>query len=370
MAGFETEKFRAHTQGFLRAFMKQQRVASLAAPMTEFLGATAGLVVLWYGGTQVLGGRLLSPDWFLIFLAAMLSIIHPAKNLSTASNSIQEGLAAARRIFAVLDMEPDITDSPDAVDLHDLSESIEFKDVSFRYAGNDYVLRNVSFKVKKGQSLAIVGPSGAGKSTLVDLIPRFYDPTGGSIEIDGVDLRSVSIRSLREIMGIVTQETILFNDTVRNNIAYGSQSTSFEQVVEAAKAANAHDFIVDLEQGYDTFIGDRGVRLSGGERQRIAIARAILKDPQILIFDEATSSLDSESERLVQDAIEHLLSSRTNFVIAHRLSTVTNSDMILVVDGGRVVEQGTHEELLAAGRLYRKLYDMQFRDYPQTIQEG
>jgi subfamily B ATP-binding cassette protein MsbA len=224
--------------------------------------------------------------------------------------------------------------------------------------------------VKKGQVVAIVGPSGAGKSTLVDLIPRFYDPTEGRVLLDGRDLRGISLKSLRTIMGIVTQETILFNDSVRNNIAYGVEDVPLSGVIDAAKAANAHDFIAALPEGYDTVIGDRGVRISGGERQRLAIARAILKDPEILIFDEATSSLDTESEKLVQDAIERLLSHRTNFVIAHRLSTVTNADLILVVDGGELVEVGRHDELLAAGKVYRRLYDLQFKDYSQTSAEN
>ncbi|MFH1313594.1 MAG: ABC transporter ATP-binding protein [Candidatus Eisenbacteria bacterium] len=370
MEDFETSKFYSHTRGFFSAFMTQQRAASLAPPMTEFLGAAGALIVLWYGGTQVLEGHLLTPDWFLIFLAAMLSIIHPAKNLTHANAKIQEGVAAARRIFELLDTVPEITDGKDAVDIDTINEWLEFENVSFTYGEQECVLRDITFKVKKGQVVAIVGPSGAGKSTLVDLIPRFYDPTSGSVKIDGKDIRKATIRSLRNLMGIVTQETILFNDTVRNNIAYGMGDIPLSKVTEAATAANAHDFISNLPEGYDTVIGDRGVRLSGGERQRIAIARAILKNPQILIFDEATSSLDSESEKLVQDAIEHLISKRTNFVIAHRLSTVTNADLILVLDDGRIVESGRHEELLAAGQVYRKLYDLQFRDYPQAVREG
>lgn len=370
MERFETAKFYEHTRDFYRAFIKQQRAASLAPPMTEFLGACGLLVVLWYGGRQVVGGRLLSPDWFLIFLAAMLSILHPAKNLSYANTRIQEGLSAGKRIFAMLDTEPDIVDAPDAIDIKTVKDGIQFTGVSFKYGGDEYVLKDIDFKVSKGKVLALVGPSGAGKSTLVDLIPRFYDPTEGVVAIDGVDIRKISTRSLRSLMGIVTQEVILFNDTVRNNIAYGAEEMPLDKVVEAARAANAHDFIENLPDGYDTVIGDRGVRLSGGERQRIAIARAILKDPQILIFDEATSSLDSEAERLVQDAIQRLMSNRTAFVIAHRLSTVTNADMILVIDDGRVVEAGKHEALVAAGKVYRRLYDLQFRDVPQMPQEG
>ncbi len=370
MEKFETDKFRKHTQGYYRVFLKQQRTASLAPPMTEFLGAAGLLVVVWYGGRQVIGGHFLTPDWFLIFLAAMLSMLHPAKNLSYASTKIQEGLAAAKRIFAMLDTEPEILDSEDAIDIEGINQGMEFKHVSFRYGDVDYALRDVSFKVRKGQMVALVGPSGAGKSTLVDLIPRFYDPTDGSVALDGIDIRKITTKSLRSLMGIVTQEVILFNDTVRNNIAYGVQEVPLEKVVDAAKAANAHEFIKGLPQGYDTMIGDRGVRLSGGERQRLAIARAILKDPQILIFDEATSSLDSEAERLVQDAIQRLMSNRTAFVIAHRLSTITSADVILVIDDGRIVEAGRHEELVAANKVYRRLYDLQFKDLPQVVQEG
>ena len=370
MESFETAKFYNHTQGFYKIFLKQQKAASLAPPMTEFLGVGGLLVVLWYGGRQVLSGNLLSPDWFLIFLAAMLSILHPAKNLSYASTKIQEGLSAAKRIFAMLDTEPEVVDDPAAVDIKSLEDSIEFKQVGFRYGNEGQVLRDIDFKAKKGQVIALVGPSGAGKSTLVDLIPRFYDPTEGSILFDGVDIRKVTTRSLRSLMGIVTQEVILFNDTVRNNIAYGVESVAFEKIAAAAAAANAGDFIEGLPHGYDTMIGDRGVRLSGGERQRIAIARAILKDPPILIFDEATSSLDSEAERLVQDALQRLMANRTTFVIAHRLSTVTSADVILVIDDGRIVEAGKHDQLVAAGKVYRRLYDLQFKDMPQILQGG
>ena len=370
MENFETSKFFKHTQDFYRTFMKQQKAASLAPPMTEFLGAAGLLIVLWYGGREVISGQGLSPDWFLTFLAFMLSILHPAKNLSYANTKIQEGLSAGKRIFAMLDTKPEIVDAADAVEIAGVREGIEFKNVSFRYGRGDYVLRDVSFKVNKGQVIALVGPSGAGKSTLVDLIPRFYDPTEGSVAIDGVDVRRISVRSLRCLMGIVTQEVILFNDTVRNNIAYGVQDVSMDDVITAARAANAHEFIEALPEGYDTLTGDRGVRLSGGERQRIAIARAILKNPQILIFDEATSSLDTEAERLVQDALQRLMSNRTTFVIAHRLSTVTSADMILVIDAGRIVEAGKHEQLLGAGGLYRRLYDLQFGDVPQVAQEG
>jgi subfamily B ATP-binding cassette protein MsbA len=370
MEDVETRKFFSHTAAYFHSFMKRQRAEALAPVTTEFLGAVGGLVVLYYGGRHVLGGHLLSPESFIAFLLFMLSMIRPAKTLTLAVAKIQDGIAAGRRIFRILDTEPDIVDSADAVGIDGIHEGIEFADVSFKYDTSDYVLKDVSFKVRKGQVIAVVGPSGAGKSTLVDLIPRFYDPTSGSVLLDGHDLRKISLKSLRASMGIVTQETILFNDTVRNNIAYGVEDVPLERIVDAAKAANAHDFISSLPEGYDTVIGDRGVRISGGERQRLAIARAVLKDPQILIFDEATSSLDTESERLVQDAIERLLSNRTTFVIAHRLSTVTNADLILVISGGRLVEMGRHADLLAAGKVYRKLYDLQFKDTTRVLSGG
>jgi len=370
MEGFEDRKFRRDTDGFFNAVVKQRRAAALAPPVTEFLGAVGAVAVLWYGGLQVLRGNMLSPDWFLIFIAAMLSIIHPAKSVIRANNLIQQGIAAAKRIFKVLDTSPDIVNAPDARDVEGLARCLEFKKVDFTYDGEEYVLRDVNLKVNKGQIVALVGPSGAGKSTLVDLIPRFYDPVGGSVELDGVDIRRLKIESLRSLMGIVTQETILFNDTVRNNIAYGHQEVPQSRIIEAARAANAHDFIETLPQGYDTFIGDRGVRLSGGERQRLAIARALLKNPEIFIFDEATSSLDSESEKLVQEAIQRIMTTRTTFVIAHRLSTVSNADLIVVMEGGRIVEQGRHEALMTNGGLYKRLYDIQFRDYSPTAREG
>jgi subfamily B ATP-binding cassette protein MsbA len=369
MEDFENKKFRRHTEGYLRAFMKRQKAESLAPVVTEFLGTAGGLIVLYYGGMHVLGGRLMSPEYFIFFLVAMLSMIRPAKTLSQASAKIQDGIAACTRVAEILETEPDIVDADDAVDIDGLHKSVEFDGVSFKYDTSDYVLEDVSFKARRGQVVAIVGPSGAGKSTLVDLIARFYDPTSGRVTLDGRDLKTIRLNSLRSIMGIVTQETILFNDTVRNNIAYGMEDVPLADVIEAAKTANAHDFIIGLPEGYDTLIGDRGVRISGGERQRLAIARAILKDPQILIFDEATSSLDTESERLVQDAIERLLSHRTNFVIAHRLSTVTNADLILVIDDGRLVEIGRHDDLIAAGKVYRRLYDLQFKDYNQNSSE-
>ncbi|OPZ78161.1 MAG: putative multidrug export ATP-binding/permease protein [bacterium ADurb.Bin431] len=276
-------------------------------------------------------------------------------------NRIQEAMAAAERIFEVLDLEPAVQSRPGAIKLTEFREAIELRGVSFSYGREAEVLRDLSLTIPKGNILAIVGPSGAGKSTLVDLIPRFYDPTEGAIFLDGVDLREIEIGHLRRLMGIVTQETILFNDTVRNNIAYGLSSKPLEEIVEAARIANAHDFISQLPEGYDTNIGERGIALSGGQRQRLAIARAVLKNPPILILDEATSALDTESELLVQQAIERLMRNRTSFVIAHRLSTILRADRIIVLEKGRMVQQGVHDELVAQPGLYQKLYTMQFR---------
>jgi subfamily B ATP-binding cassette protein MsbA len=271
-------------------------------------------------------------------------------------------MAAAERIFGVIDAEERITEPKRPVKLERLSRAIQYEHVSFSYNHNEPVLRDISFEVKVGEVVAFVGPSGGGKSTLLDLLPRFYDPQQGSITIDGADIRTVSLADLRSLMGIVTQETFLFNDSIRRNIAYGLNGTPIEKIAEAARMANAHDFIVGLENGYDTVVGNRGMMLSGGQRQRLAIARALLKNPQILIFDEATSALDTESEILVQEAIDRLMTSRTSLVIAHRLSTVKNADRIMVIDRGRIVEAGTHEKLLAQGGLYHRLHSMQFKD--------
>jgi subfamily B ATP-binding cassette protein MsbA len=299
---------------------------------------------------------------FLGFLFAMFQLMPPIKELSNVNNRIQEASAAGKRVFEVLDTEPNIRDSPDAVLLPAFTTDIRFEGVSFRYGDGETVLDGITLNIRKGEVVAIVGPSGAGKSTLIDLVPRFYDPTGGRILIDGHDLRSVQLRSLRDKIGIVTQETILFNDTVRNNIAYGLDECPIENIVSAAKAANAHAFISEMPEGYDSVIGERGVKISGGERQRLALARAILKNPPVLILDEATSALDTESEILVQEAIERLMTGRTSIVIAHRLSTIQHADRIVVIEGGKIVEAGKHNELIGKTRgLYRKLYQLQFR---------
>jgi len=368
MEEFENQKFKRQTKSYLKSILKITRIRNLASPVTEFLSVVAGAVIIWYGGLQVIVDKTLEPSQFLGFLLIIFQIMPPVKELSNVHNRIQEAMAAGKRILDILDTDPYIKDAPDAVPLVEFRNAIEFQNVSFAYERNvkeetngDFVLKNINFCVRKGEVLAIVGPSGGGKSTLIDLIPRFYDPLFGRILVDRIDLRQIKLKTLREKIGIVTQETILFNDTVRNNIAYGLDDCPMERIVEAAKAANAHNFILEMPQGYDTVIGERGVKLSGGQRQRLSIARALLKNPPIMIFDEATSALDSESEILVQDAIERLMKNRTSFVIAHRLSTIRNADRIIVIDKGEIVQEGTHSELIRQkGGLYKKLYEMQF----------
>jgi subfamily B ATP-binding cassette protein MsbA len=364
MEDYERRRFFRQTGEFFRRMIRLERLAALAGPLTEYLGVVGAVVVLWYGGRQVLIEESISPDLFLMFLAAALSTLTPLRKLSRANNELQVGLAAAGRIFSILDTPAGIKSPPGARAVESFDDRIAYEGVGFSYESGGPVLSGIDLDVAKGDIVAIVGPSGAGKSTLADLLPRFYDPTEGRITLDGRPLTELDLASLRGLMGIVTQETILFNDTVRNNIAYGLEGAPEDAIVAAARAANAHRFIESMPEGYDTEIGERGLKLSGGERQRMAIARAILKNPPILIFDEATSSLDTESERLVQEAIEHLLKGRTVLVIAHRLSTIRNADRIVVLDGGRITEAGTHQELMDLGGLYRHLYDMQFRDEP------
>ena len=362
MEDFENKKFAREGQGYLDTILRVTRVRNLASPSTEFLSAAAGSVIIWYGGMQVLSHEALKASEFLGFLFAIFQLMSPIKELSGVNNRIQEATAAGKRVFDILDTEPGIRDAARPLRLNEFRSDIAFRDVSFHYQEGDPVLAQISLTIRKGEVVAIVGPSGAGKSTLVDLVPRFYDPTGGSIAIDGVDLRDVELKSLRELIGIVTQETILFNDTVRNNIAYGLDDCSLEKVIDAARAANAHNFIQEMPNGYESLIGERGVKISGGERQRLALARAILKNPPILILDEATSALDTESEILVQEAIERLMAGRTSIVIAHRLSTVQHADRIVVLESGRLVETGKHASLLRKhGGLYKKLFNLQFR---------
>jgi len=361
MERFEIGKFMRETERYFRTMLKMARVRKLANPLNELLGTGVGVIILWFGGSQVLRGMVMSPDDFVLYILAIFMMMPPMKSLSGVNNRIQEGLAAAERVFQVLDTQPRIRDEGKE-EIDDLTDSIRYVGVRYGYGEGESLLHDINLEIKAGEVVAIVGPSGVGKTTLLDLLPRFYDPQRGRIELDGRDIREIKVSSLRSLMGIVTQETILFNDTVFNNIAYGLQSLTQEEVERAAEVANAHNFILPLSQGYKTYVGDRGVKLSGGERQRIAIARAILKNPKILIFDEATSSLDAESEKLVQEAINRLIKGRTALIVAHRLSTIRDADKIVVLDEGRIVQKGSHSQLLREDGLYRRLYQLQFAD--------
>jgi len=341
--------------------MKKVRAAGLVMPLVEFLTSFGVAAIVYLGGYRVISGRL-TPGDFFSFMAALLMMYGPIRKLSGVNNTLQTAIGASERIMEVLNLEPDIKDAPDAIEISDFRDSIKFKDVWFSYPDDPktWVLKGINLEVKRGEILALVGESGAGKTTFTDLIPRFYEVTKGAVLLDDVDIRKIKLLSLRNLIGVVSQEVILFNDTVLNNILFGRPDATFEEVVEAAKVAHAHEFITSLPEGYDTEIGEKGVRLSGGERQRIAIARAILKNPPILILDEATSALDAQSEKLVQDALDRLMQGRTVFVIAHRLSTVQMAQKIAVIDKGRIVEIGSHKELLEKGGLYEKLYRLQF----------
>ena len=333
---------------------------AMAHPMSEFLGTGVIVLVLWFGGTLILSENSpITAAAFIYYLTILYSIINPLKDLSKASYNIPRGLASMERIDAILKAENPIVDGKKGVEIPDMKEGIEYKDLSFSYDGERQVLKNINLKIEKGKTVALVGQSGSGKSTMVDLIPRYYDVQEGRITIDGVDVRDMKVKSLRSLIGNVNQEAILFNDSFYNNITFGVENATMEQVIEAAKIANAHDFIMETEEGYDTCVGDWGCRLSGGQRQRISIARAILKNPPILILDEATSALDTESERLVQEALERLMKTRTTIAIAHRLSTIKNADEICVLRDGEIVERGKHDELIQLNGVYKRLNDMQ-----------
>jgi len=342
------------------------KINELSSPLLEFIGALGIAAIIWYGGSMVMEGKT-TVGAFFSFIMALFMLYAPVAKLSRVYNKIQQALAAAARIFEIMDLKPTVRQEPDAISLSPLESGIEFRNVSFSYDDGAMALSGVNLHVKRGSVYAFVGPSGAGKTTLVNLIPRFFDVTGGAILFDGHDIRHVTLTSLREQIGIVTQDVFLFNDTIRNNIAYGRTEAPLEEVEAAAKAAYAHDFIMKAPDGYNTVVGERGHKLSGGERQRLSIARAIMKNPAVLILDEATSALDTESELMVQKALENLMTRRTTFVIAHRLSTILNSDQIVVMDGGRVAEQGRHHVLIAEDGLYRKLFELQFRTAMDTV---
>ena len=359
---FEIRRFAKENLKFFKLVFRQDRLHFFSTPSADMIGVSIGVILLWLGGNEVIGNQSLTPNGFLRFIIFLFAMLQPARKLGNVNAQIQTGLASATRVFSILDTQNDIYECETPEQLDTFNQKIEFSDVTFQYESSGKPsLVNINTKIQKGEIVALVGNSGAGKSTFVDLIPRFYDITSGTISIDGKNIKDVSQHALRSLMGIVTQETILFNDTIVNNIAYGVEFANIDQVKKAAIGASALDFIENLPDGFDTIIGERGTRLSGGQRQRLSIARAIMKNPEILILDEATSALDSESERKVQIAIDNLVQNRTVIVIAHRLSTITKADKILVFDNGHIIETGDHEELIDLNGHYKKLYNIQFK---------
>jgi len=358
MEDYERKRFSEVNENLFNAFMRRFKVRAMSNPVMETIGGFGVCAIVTYGGFQVINGES-TQGTFFSFMAALIMLYEPIKRISDVNNTVQEGLSAGERIFALMDTEPDVKDLAGSYPLGEISGKVELKNVTFAYDSIP-VIHDISLVVNPGEAIAVVGESGVGKSTLLDLVPRFYDPSGGSIEIDGIDVRSVTQRSLREKIGIVTQQTILFDDTIRNNIAYGRPDLSIDLVISAAKAAHAHDFIIAQPDGYDSLIGENGIKLSGGERQRLAIARALLKNPPILILDEATSNLDSDSEKTVQAALEVLMKGRATLIVAHRLSTIQNVNRVYVMAQGRIVEQGSHAELLELNGEFARLYNLQF----------
>lgn len=363
MENYENKKFSKSTTEHFKAIVKQIRLWRLASPLSETIGVSIMAIVIWYGGNLVLQGQLLTSEDFIRFLIILFALMEPIKSLSELNSDIQISVASGKRIFSLLDTPRTVIEKPGATHKTDFQNEIVYRNVSFNYSrSGKMVLSNINLTVKKNQKIALVGSSGAGKTTMVNLLPRFYDPVEGSVMIDGIDIREMTLIGLRSLMGIVTQEVILFNDTVSNNIAYGLEDYSQVEIEKAARLANAHDFIKEMPEGYQTLIGERGMMLSGGQRQRISISRAILKNPPILIFDEATSSLDSESEYLIQQAIENLMKDRTVLMIAHRLSSIVNSDKIILLEEGKIIDEGTHQELQKRSERYRQLYELQFNN--------
>jgi subfamily B ATP-binding cassette protein MsbA len=365
MEDYERNRFSEVNENLFNAFMRRFKVRAMSNPVMETIGGFGVCAIVTYGGFQVINGES-TQGTFFSFMAALIMLYEPIKRISDVNNTVQEGLSAGERIFALMDTEPDVKNLPRSYPLGEISGKVELKNVTFAYDSNP-VIHDISLVVNPGEAIAVVGESGVGKSTLLDLVPRFYDPSGGSIEIDGIDVRSVTQRSLREKIGIVTQQTILFDDTIRNNIAYGRPDLSIDLVISAAKAAHAHDFIIAQPDGYDSLIGENGIKLSGGERQRLAIARALLKNPPILILDEATSNLDSDSEKSVQAALEVLMKGRATLIVAHRLSTIQNVNRVYVMAQGRIVEQGSPAELLELNGEFARLYNLQFSKEPGNI---